>query len=91
MTSTHETCILKLTTRYMSKGGAEVLEMNSKEIGTKLIELRGNRTQEEVANAVGISASALSMYENGERIPRDNIKIRLADYYKKPIHKIFFT
>lgn len=68
-----------------------MLEMNSKEIGTKLIELRGNRTQEEVANAVGISASALSMYENGERIPRDNIKIRLADYYKKPIHKIFFT
>ena len=91
LTSAHETCIFKITTRYVSKGGAEVLEMNSKEIGTKLIELRGNRTQEEVANAVGISASALSMYENGERIPRDNIKIRLADYYKKPIHKIFFT
>lgn len=67
------------------------MEMNPKDIGLKLTELRGTRTQEEVAKAVGISASALSMYENGERIPRDNIKIRLADYYKKPIHKIFFT
>lgn len=65
--------------------------MNPKDIGLKLTELRGTRTQEEVAKAVGISSSALSMYENGERIPRDNIKIRLADYYKKPIHKIFFT
>lgn len=67
------------------------MEMNPKDIGMKLTELRGTRTQEEVAKAVGISSSALSMYENGERIPRDNIKIRLADYYKKPIHKIFFT
>lgn len=68
-----------------------MVEMNSKEIGAKLTELRGKKTQEEVANAVGISKSALSMYEKGERIPRDNIKIRLANYYKKPIHKIFFT
>ncbi len=65
--------------------------INAKEIGKRLIELRGTKTQDTVANAVGISVSALSMYERGERIPRDNIKIRLATYYKKPIHKIFFT
>ena len=35
----------------------------------KLIELRGERSQKEVADALGISISALSMYENGERIP----------------------
>lgn len=66
-------------------------EMNAKAIGERLVELRGDRTQEEVAKAVGISHSALSMYERGERIPRDNIKIRISAYYKKPIHKIFFT
>ena len=66
-------------------------KMNAKEIGARLVELRGNRTQEEVANAVNISVSALSMYECGERIPRDNIKIRLSSYYKKPISKIFYT
>lgn len=38
---------------------------------------------------LNISVSALSMYERGERIPRDNIKIRIASYYKKPINKIF--
>lgn len=65
-------------------------EMNAKTIGEKLVGLRGCKTQEEVANSLGISVSALSMYERGERIPRDNIKIRIATYYKKPIHKIFF-
>lgn len=67
-----------------------MVEMNPVEIGKRLAELRGSRTQAEVALALGISVSALSMYENGERIPRDNIKIRIANYYKKPIHKIFF-
>lgn len=66
------------------------MEMNPKKIGQKLVELRGSRTQAEVAKALGISPSAYSMYEQGERVPRDNIKIRISDYYKKPIHKIFF-
>lgn len=65
-------------------------EMNPVEIGKRLIELRGSRTQQEVADAVQISVSAYSMYENGQRIPRDNVKIRLANYFKKPIYKIFF-
>ena len=56
----------------------------------KLIKLRGKRSQEEVATAVGISKSALSMYENGERIPRDEIKIRLARYYNESVESIFF-
>ncbi len=67
-----------------------MLEMNAKAIGKRLIELRGNKTQEEVAKSLNISISALSMYERGERIPRDNVKIRISSYYKKPIHKIFF-
>lgn len=66
-------------------------ELNAKEIGNKLVELRGKRTQEQVANAVGISVSALSMYECGERIPRDPIKIELAKYYKKSVQAIFFN
>lgn len=64
--------------------------MNAKEIGKRLIALRGNNTQSKVAKDIGISVSALAMYESGERIPRDNIKIRLAEYYSKPISVIFF-
>jgi DNA-binding XRE family transcriptional regulator len=56
----------------------------------KLIELRGKRTQSEVASAIGISVSALAMYEKGERVPRDPIKIALANFYGQSIGDIFF-
>ena len=75
----HETC---------TKGGERV---NSKLIAQKLIELRGEKSRETVAKACGISVSALAMYEQGERIPRDDIKIRLAKYYKRSVNFIFFT
>lgn len=65
--------------------------MNEKAIAKKLVELRGKRSQGDVAKELGISASTLSMYENGERIPRDPIKIRIADFYKTPIQDIFFA
>lgn len=64
---------------------------SAKEIGKRLMALRGNQTREKVAKAVGVSVSAISMYENGERIPRDEIKIRLAMYYQKTVEEIFFT
>lgn len=55
----------------------------------KLIALRGNKTQEEVAKALGISVSALSMYEQGKRIPRDEVKIRMANYYDISLESLF--
>lgn len=55
----------------------------------KLIALRGERSQEEVAKALGISVSALSMYEQGNRIPRDEVKIRMAEYYGISIEDLF--
>lgn len=64
--------------------------MNKEKVAKKLVKLRGKRSQEEVATAVGISTSALSMYENGERVPRDEIKIRLARYYGKSVESLFF-
>lgn len=66
-------------------------KLNSKIIAARLIKLRGNRTQDEVAKDVGISKSALGMYETGARIPRDNIKLKLADYYNTSVEAIFFT
>lgn len=66
-------------------------KINASAIGERLKRLRGDRTLKEVSERVGISESALSMYENGARIPRDEIKIKLANYYKKTIQSIFFT
>lgn len=60
-------------------------------IGKKLINLRGEKSREEVAKAVGVSVSAIGMYENGERVPRDFIKIRLAKYFNTTVEELFFT
>lgn len=64
--------------------------MDAKAIGKKLVSLRGNKTQEEVAQAVGVSVSAIGMYESGRRIPRDGVKIALANYYGMNIQALFF-
>ena len=50
-------------------------------IGEKLVALREGRSQKEVAEALGISQSALCQYETDERVPRDEIKVRLSNYY----------
>lgn len=64
--------------------------ISAKEIGERLLKLRGERTREEVSNAIGVSLSAVSMYENGDRIPRDAIKIKIASFYQKSVQEIFF-
>lgn len=65
--------------------------MNAVEIGKRLVKLRGERTQEEVANAVNMSVSAIGMYERGERIPRDEAKIIIAKYYDTTVQSIFYA
>lgn len=65
--------------------------MDAIKIGKKLTELRGSLPQDKVADAVGISRSALSMYEQGNRIPRDEIKVKLASFYRISVQELFFT
>lgn len=65
--------------------------MDRKRIGERLVKLRGNRTQEQVAKALGISTSALAMYESGKRVPRDEVKLAIAEFYKSSIQEIFFA
>ncbi len=43
------------------------------------------------AAEIGISSSALGMYEQGSRTPRDEIKIEIASYYGHTVQEIFFT
>ncbi len=62
----------------------------SKEIGEILTKLRGEKTQAQVAKDLNISESAISMYERGERVPRDEIKVKFSKYYQKEITEIFF-
>lgn len=65
--------------------------MDKQKIAKTLVELRGGRSREEVAAALKISVSALSMYETGARVPRDEIKIAIANYYSRSVAEIFFS
>ena len=59
--------------------------------GQKMRELRGDRTKEEVAAAINVTCSSYTKYERDERVPRDEVKIRIANYYKKSVGEIFFA
>jgi len=65
--------------------------MDPKIIGERLRKARGDRTIREVTKHCGISYSALSMYETGQRIPKDSIKIKLANYYNTSVEALFFA
>ena len=60
-------------------------------VGEKLKDLRGDRPQTSVAKEIGISRSALIKYENDERLPRPEIMLKIAKYYKKSVNNIFFS
>lgn len=59
-------------------------------IGQKLRELRGDTNVSEVANAAKVGVSAIYMYENDERVPRDDTKKLLAKFFGKTVQEIFF-
>lgn len=61
--------------------------------GTKLKALRQQRkkSQKQVADELEITKSALAMYERDERVPRDEVKIRIARYYGETVDALFFS
>ncbi len=65
--------------------------MDSEKIARILVDLRGSRSRAEVAAALNLSVSAVAMYENGDRIPRDETKLKIAEYYGKSVEEIFYA
>lgn len=57
--------------------------------GEKLKELRGNRSQDEIAQELGITKNSLTMYENDERAPSDEVIIRMAHFFNKSVYELF--
>ena len=54
-------------------------------IGDRMKILRGNRTQEDIANLIGVSRSRYSHYENGRSEPDLAMLEKLADSYQVSI------
>ena len=66
--------------------------MNGKTIGEKITFLRNemNITQKELAQKLGISVASIAIYELNERIPRDEMKKKISEFFKVPIQDLFF-
>ena len=59
--------------------------------GQRLKKLRGKKSKREVAQSVGVTEWAYIKYERDERVPRDEVKKRLAEYFKTSVESIFFA
>ena len=72
--------------------GVIIIEKVNTKISRKLRNLRekSGKTQKELADIMDISISAISMYENGERIPSDKVKKQYALLFNVSIEDIFF-
>ena len=64
--------------------------MDNLKIAKRLIELRGDKTREKVCVDLEISYSALQSYEMGARVPKDELKIKIANYYGVTVQSIFY-
>ena len=62
-----------------------------KTIGKKLIKLRGEKTVREVAEALGVTRQAIWNYENDIRVPKDEMKVKIAKLYNSSVQEIFFS
>lgn len=62
-----------------------------KKLSDILILLRKEKrmTQQELADALKITRSALSMYESGNRIPPDDVKEAIADFFNVDMNYLF--
>lgn len=64
--------------------------MELKEVGARLRDLRGEESTQSLAKKLGITPQAIWMYENGERMPRDEVKIAYSEYFHVPIGQLFY-
>jgi len=57
----------------------------------KLIKCRGDKSRQQVADALGITPQMLGMIERGSRTPSLSLAKRIADYYGLSVDEIFFN
>lgn len=60
-------------------------------IGEKLKKLRGDKTQEEISRELGITKSSYAMYERNERVPRDEVKVQISNFFGISVQELFFS
>lgn len=66
--------------------------MQTIDLGIKLADLRKQKgiSQTELAEELGLTRASISYYEKGERIPSDENKVKMANFFGKSVQEIFF-
>ncbi len=67
--------------------GKDAMGINAYEIGQRVRELRKGRklTQQELADAIGISLNSVSKIEPGMRVPSIEVFVALSDFFNVTI------
>lgn len=56
----------------------------------KFLRKRKGLSQTEISRDLGINVSTYNAWETGQNIPRDEMKVKIADYYGLSVGYIFF-
>lgn len=65
--------------------------LKRQEVGKRMRNLRGEKSLNDVAQALGVTAMAVSNWERGIRTPYDYMKVKIAQYYGVTVESIFFS
>ena len=68
------------------------IEAINRKLGNKLKRLRidSGMSRKQLANMLGLTVSAVGMYEQGRRTPSDDIKIKYSMMFDKSVEELFF-
>lgn len=47
------------------------------------------QTPEEAAEQIGIPLASYRLYESGKLVPRDEVKLQIADFYQVDVYHLF--
>ena len=67
--------------------------MNRSRISARLVELRtkAGLTQAQAVRSMGFRQSTYSMWEHGQRVPRDDNKAKIAEFFEASVDDIFYA
>lgn len=57
----------------------------------RTLRLKSGKTQAEMAEILNVSVSSYNQYESGIKVPRDDVKVRIAEYFNRTVQYIFFS
>lgn len=56
----------------------------------KAARLEKGYTEDQLAELAGVTPDAIRAYEAGDRVPRDEIKVKLSEILERPVEELFF-